>query len=150
MRRVAAKKGARPKKSADEDDVPLWRKAMLAMELLEPDQWEKDALRWTSRRIRGVSNSLTGLLYLMGLFWIAVAALLVAVYFPAARVVLLFLAAAIALLIGILLWVWAARLQHSLSHRAERLEAMAEMSNIERHAHVVRRVKDRKTKAAPE
>ena len=127
----------------------MWRKGVRMLEALEPDRWERDALLWTSRRLRGVSGALAAVLYLSGLFWVSLAALLVALYFPAARIVLLFVTAAVAFVLGVFLWVMGARVAGRMTRRAERLEAMAAMSNLERHAHVARRMKERRSRPEP-
>jgi hypothetical protein len=139
-------KRRRPAKRAPEPD---WRHAVLhqgrmALESLEPESWERDALDWTAARLRRIRGAIRGVFLGLGLFWISLGLLLASLYFPQVRLVLLFITAAVAVLFGLWFVSWGLRLGSRLSRHIDRVDELAEMSNVERHAHVARRLRRRR------
>lgn len=120
-------------------DWARWARA--ALETLEPEAWERGALGWTIPKVRRLQRTLQAVLLWIGLFFLALGALIASLYFPAVRIALLFATAALALLIGVWFLQWAFRVHRAFRRRLRALEELAEMTNAERHAYVARRLR---------
>lgn len=115
----------------------------MALESLEPEAWERNALEWTAKRMKHVRGALRGIFLGVGLFWIAMGLLLASLYFPQARLILLFATAALAIIFGLWFVAMGLRIDSQFRRRIEHVQEMAHMSNVERHAHIARKVKRR-------
>lgn len=134
-----------PRRPAEEPGLSqaLLHQGRLTLESLEPESWERDALYWTARRLNGMRVAVRGIFIGIGLLWISLGLLLASLFFPEVRVLLLFLTAAVAVLFGMWFVSLGLRFSKRINERIERVEEMAQMSNVERHEHVARKIRRR-------
>ena len=115
----------------------------MALETLEPESWERNALQWTARRMEAFRTAVRGFFVGLGLFWIAIGLLIASLYFPQVRLLLLFATAAVAFFFGVWFVSLGLRFGSKMERRIDQVEEMAKMSNVERHAHLARKARRR-------
>jgi len=119
----------------------------MTAEALEPESWERNALLWTARKVERVQSAVRGIFVGLGLFWISLGLLIASLVFPAVRLFLLFATAAVAVLFGVWFVSLGLRFSSRLGESIDHMHEMAQMTNVERHAHVARKVRRRPSTA---